>query len=72
MLAKKPEGEVYRVTFHLAGQDPRIALRERADLGADDLAALIEAPRSSRQPASRALDRAGAAPHRRARGCARR
>lgn len=40
MLAKKLDGDVYRVTFHLAGEDPRIALRERADLGPEDLAAL--------------------------------
>ena len=32
MLAPKPAGEVYRIPFHVAGADPRIALRERADL----------------------------------------
>ena len=26
------EGDVYRVAFHRAGEDPRIALRENADL----------------------------------------
>jgi hypothetical protein len=32
-------GDLYRVTFHRAGPDPRIAMRERDDLGADDVAA---------------------------------
>jgi hypothetical protein len=31
-LSKKPDGHVYRVELHLAGPDPRVALRERADL----------------------------------------
>jgi hypothetical protein len=39
MLGKK-EGTVYRVSFHLAGEDPRIALRERADLSCEDIATL--------------------------------
>ena len=39
-LDKRPEGEIYRVEFHLAGADPRIALRERAELSDEDLAAL--------------------------------
>jgi nucleotide-binding universal stress UspA family protein len=33
-------GDVYRVSFHLAGADPRVSLREQADLGPDDVAAL--------------------------------
>jgi hypothetical protein len=36
----RPEGTLYRVTFHLAGPDPRIALRERAELAPDELAEL--------------------------------
>jgi hypothetical protein len=40
MLDAKPAGDVYRVAFHVAGADPRIALRERADIAADELAAL--------------------------------
>jgi len=39
MLAER-SGDVYRVTFHLAGADPRIALREQDDLGPDDVAVL--------------------------------
>ena len=37
-LAKRDEGDVYRVAFHLAGADPRIALRNQADLTDDDRA----------------------------------
>src|SRR5687768_9356821 len=33
-------GPVQRVAFHLAGPDPRIALRERAELSADERAAI--------------------------------
>ena len=36
MLAAKTEGDCYRVRIHVAGTDPRIALREDADL--DDAA----------------------------------
>jgi DNA-binding transcriptional ArsR family regulator len=39
-LARRPEGLCYRIEFHLAGADPRIALREQADLRGADLAAL--------------------------------
>lgn len=31
-LATRPDGLCYRVRFHLAGEDPRIALREATDL----------------------------------------
>ena len=31
------EGRTYRIRLHLAGPDPRVELRERADLGADEL-----------------------------------
>lgn len=34
------DGRLYRIAFHLAGPDPRIALRERADLSAEDRAEL--------------------------------
>ena len=40
MLAQKPAGDVYRVTFHVLGEDPRIALRGRDDLTDDDVAQL--------------------------------
>jgi hypothetical protein len=38
--ALRGEGETYRIAFHLAGPDPRIALRQRADLGELDRAAI--------------------------------
>ena len=36
----KPDGTLYRIEFHLAGPDPRIALRENADLTDGDVAEL--------------------------------
>jgi hypothetical protein len=36
----RPEGTLYRVEFRLAGPDPRIALRERADLSEAERAAI--------------------------------
>jgi len=36
LAALKPEGTLYRIAFHLAGPDPRIALRERTDLSAEE------------------------------------
>jgi hypothetical protein len=36
----RPEGTLYRVEFRLAGPDPRIALRERADLNDEERAAI--------------------------------
>jgi hypothetical protein len=37
VLAKlRPEGTLYRIAFHLAGPDPRIALREQADLSSGE------------------------------------
>lgn len=36
-LLEGRDGTVYRVTFHVAGPDPRLALREQAALGPDDL-----------------------------------
>lgn len=41
-LARKPDGDVYRIELRLAGPDPRIALRNQADLTDDDRA-LIDA-----------------------------
>ncbi len=35
-LARHPDGTLYRIAFHLRGADPRIALREQADLSDDD------------------------------------
>jgi hypothetical protein len=34
------DGRLYRIGFHLAGPDPRIALRKQADLSADERAEL--------------------------------
>jgi hypothetical protein len=34
------EGQLYRIGFHLAGEDPRIVLRERAELSDDEVAEL--------------------------------
>ncbi|HEX5944982.1 MAG TPA: hypothetical protein VFY82_01840 [Acidimicrobiales bacterium] len=35
-LARHPDGTLYRIELHLAGPDPRIALREQADLSDED------------------------------------
>lgn len=41
-LGPRPEGkQLYRVEFHLLGEDPRIALRASDDLSADELSALL-------------------------------
>ena len=53
-LARRTEGEVYRIRLHHVGDDPRLALREDADLDAEQLAAI--AARLDR------LDRARAEP----------
>ncbi|HEV7317011.1 MAG TPA: hypothetical protein VGO04_00160 [Ensifer sp.] len=37
-LAARPDGHCYRIVFHLAGSDPRIALRETAALRSEDRA----------------------------------
>lgn len=37
-LDKRPTGDVYRVALHLHGPDPRVALREQADLSDADRA----------------------------------
>ena len=36
----RPEGTLYRIEFRLAGPDPRIALRERADMDAGERAVI--------------------------------
>ncbi len=36
LSALRAEGTLYRIAFHLAGPDPRVALRERTDLTADE------------------------------------
>ncbi len=40
-LARRTEGDVYRVRLHHVGDDPRIALREDTDLDAEQLAAIV-------------------------------
>ncbi len=37
---KKPTGRLYRITFHLAGADPRVALRSKKSVSTDDRAAI--------------------------------
>src|SRR5688572_1134305 len=39
-LDAREQGELYRVELRYAGPDPRIALRERADLSGEELAVL--------------------------------
>ena len=39
-LSRRSDGDVYRVALHLAGPDPRVALREQDDLGDADRAAI--------------------------------
>ena len=39
-LARHPEGTLYRIAFHLAGPDPRVALRERAEVTEDEWATI--------------------------------
>jgi hypothetical protein len=43
VAALRPEGTLYRIRFHLAGADPRVALRERDELGEEELAGLLAA-----------------------------
>ena len=40
LASLRGDGRLYRIGFHLAGPDPRIALRERADLSAEERAGL--------------------------------
>ena len=51
-LARHPEGTLYRIELHLAGADPRVALRQQADLSDEDwhtlAARLARLDRSSR------------------------
>ena len=37
-LDRRPEGALYRIAFHHAGADPRLALREDADVPEDEMA----------------------------------
>jgi hypothetical protein len=39
-LARHPDGTLYRIAFHRVGDDPRVSLREQADLGRDELEAV--------------------------------
>lgn len=36
-LTRKDDGDIHRIQLHLAGPDPRVALRERADLTEDEV-----------------------------------
>lgn len=35
------DGEIYRIKLHFAGEDPRVALRESAELNADEMSELL-------------------------------
>jgi hypothetical protein len=37
MLDKRPRGEIHRIELRYAGADPRVALRERAELSEDEI-----------------------------------
>jgi hypothetical protein len=41
-LDKRDEGQLYRIEFHLASEDPRIALRQQDALSAAEVDALVE------------------------------
>jgi GH24 family phage-related lysozyme (muramidase) len=41
-LSKRRQGSLYKVTFHVAGPDPRIAMRSRSRLTAQEIADLRE------------------------------
>lgn len=41
-LAQHREGSLYRIAFHLDGADPRIALRSKARISADEVADLTD------------------------------
>jgi hypothetical protein len=40
-LTQKPEGDFYRVRVRVGGVDPRVVLRERAELSAEELADIL-------------------------------
>jgi hypothetical protein len=42
LLERTDETEIYRIKLHYAGEDPRKALREQADLSDDELSEIIE------------------------------
>lgn len=62
------EGDLYRIRLHLAGPDPRLALRERAELDADEIEALAErlSRLDARRPWTATLTLIAAHPGRRA------
>jgi len=41
-IKKKKEGILYKISFHLEGEDPRIALREVTELSTDDFNLILE------------------------------
>ena len=43
LAALRPEGQLVRVRFHRVGDDPRIALRQRTELAADELGVVVGA-----------------------------
>lgn len=43
LASVRPDGDLYRVRFHRVGDDPRVALRRRDDLGEDDVVELLGA-----------------------------
>jgi hypothetical protein len=70
-LTSKPEGEFYRVVVRLGGTDPRVELRETADLTDDEIAAITARldryDRGARGPWTRTfLDMIAERPHVRA------
>ena len=68
LVDRRPAGEIYRVDLHLAGPDPRVALRESTpDDGGGGRSLAPPRPSGPRQPA-RAVDRGGAAGDRRPAG----
>ncbi len=40
MLATRSDGDLYRIRFHLIGEDPRVALRQEAALTPDEVATI--------------------------------
>lgn len=41
-LEKYPDGQLYRIRFHLSGGDERVALRKKADLSESELQAVLQ------------------------------
>ncbi len=60
-LDARGDAQIWRIELHWAGEDARRALRERADLGGDELERAAHAPRAARQgEPARGLDAADA------------